>query len=298
MTGIICINKPQEFTSFDVVAVMRRCFGTKKVGHGGTLDPMATGVLPVFVGGATKAVDIIPDTDKSYRGAFRLGLTSDTQDIWGEVTSVTDRRVSAEELSSVLERFRGDIMQVPPMYSALKVNGQKLCDLARKGITVERKARPVTIYKLECAETDRADEYELYVECSGGTYIRTLCADIGVTLGCGAVMARLTRCECCGFSIDESVTLDELSSLSEEERDGLLMPCKKLFSDLDSVTLPQFYEKLFRSGQQIYQKKLGTHFCDGQMLRVNGTECGFFALGCVSEYENGSAIKSVKLFYL
>ena len=298
LCGVLVVNKHEGCTSFDIVNKIRRLYGTKRVGHAGTLDPMATGVLVVLVGRAAKAAELIQSDRKAYRARMRLGLTTDTEDITGEVLTTSGLIPDADAVKTACEKFKGEIMQIPPMYSALKVNGQKLCDLARKGITVERKARPVTIYKLECAETDRADEYELYVECSGGTYIRTLCADIGVTLGCGSVMSSLTRCECCGFSIDESVTLDELSSLSEEERDGLLMPCEKLFSDLDSVTLPQFYEKLFRSGQQIYQKKLGTHFCDGQMLRVNGTECGFFALGRVSEYENGSAIKSVKLFYL
>lgn len=157
MTGIICINKPQEFTSFDVVAVMRRCFQTKKVGHGGTLDPMATGVLPVFVGGATKAVDIIPDTDKSYRAGFRLGLASDTQDIWGEVLQRCEVNISAEILEAAMDGFRGEIMQIPPMYSALKVNGQKLCDLARQGIEIEREARPITISRLELIQFDGTD---------------------------------------------------------------------------------------------------------------------------------------------
>lgn len=141
MTGIICVNKPQEFTSFDVVASMRRCFGTKKIGHGGTLDPMATGVLPVFVGGATKAVDLVPDDSKSYRAGFRLGFVSDTQDIWGKLRSRCENGISQAEVEFALEDFRGDIMQIPPMYSALKVNGQKLCDLARRGIEVERRPR-------------------------------------------------------------------------------------------------------------------------------------------------------------
>ena len=228
----------------------------------------------------------------------RRSLTTDTEDVTGELLTTCESLPDAETVKNACESFRGEIMQIPPMYSALKVGGQKLCDLARKGITVERKARPITVYKLECNETERCDEYELYVECSGGTYIRTLCADIGAKLGCGGVMSTLTRCECCGFSIDESVTLDSLTELSYEQRVELLRPCEGIFSDLDSVTLPPFYEKLFRSGQQIYQKKIGTSFASGQLLRVNGKDCGFFALGRVGDYEDGSAIKSVKLFYL
>lgn len=298
LCGVLIVNKHGGCTSFDIVNKVRRLYGTKRVGHAGTLDPMATGVLVVLVGRAAKAAELIQSDRKAYRARMRLGLTTDTEDITGEALTTCESIPDADTVKSACEKFKGEIMQIPPMYSALKVNGQKLCDLARKGITVERKARPVTIYKLECDGTDRADEYELYVECSGGTYIRTLCADIGATLGCGAVMATLTRCECCGFSIDESVTLEALTELSYDERVGLLRPCEGIFSDLDSVTLPQFYEKLFRSGQQIYQKKIGTSFKTGQMLRVNGKDCGFFALGRVDDYEDGSAIKSVKLFYL
>ena len=173
MNGIIVVNKPREFTSFDVVAIMRGCFKTKKVGHSGTLDPMATGVLPVFIGGATKAVSVLPESGKSYRAGFRLGITSDTLDIWGECTEQKNVNISEEILLTALERFRGEIEQIPPMYSALKVNGQKLCDLARKGIEVERKPRPVTISRLELIEFDgRGGVIE--VDCSGGTYIRSL----------------------------------------------------------------------------------------------------------------------------
>ena len=296
MTGIICINKPQEFTSFDVVAVMRRCFGTKKVGHGGTLDPMATGVLPVFVGGATKAVDIIPDTDKSYRGAFRLGLTSDTQDIWGEVTSVTDRRVSAEELSSVLERFRGDIMQVPPMYSALKVNGQKLCDLARQGIEVEREARPITISRLEVTEFDGTDGV-IEVDCSSGTYIRTLCADIGKKLNTGGVMSSLTRTEASGFSLEDAITLEELENITAEERWERVLPVERVFEKFGKIHLEPFYARLAKSGCEIYQSKIKTSHPVDKFITM-WDKNGFFALGQVRQYENGTAIKAIKLFVI
>ena len=211
MTGIICINKPQEFTSFDVVASMRRAFGTKKIGHGGTLDPMATGVLPVFVGGATKAVDLVPDDSKSYRAGFRLGFVSDTQDIWGKLRSRCENGISEDEMRFALDDFRGGIMQVPPMYSALKVNGQKLCDLARRGIEVERKPRPATISRLELVSFDGTDGV-IDVDCSGGTYIRTLINDIGESVCTGAVMTSLCRTKSCGFTLEQCHELDEVQT--------------------------------------------------------------------------------------
>ena len=200
MTGIIIVDKPQEFTSFDVVAVMRGLLHTKKVGHGGTLDPMATGVLPIFAGGATKAVDIVPDSDKSYRAGFALGYKSDTLDIWGNVTGSGMAAVTTAMLEKALEKFRGDIMQIPPMYSALKVGGQKHCDLEREGIEVERKPRPIRITRLERVEFD-GQKGVIEVDCSAGTYIRTLIDVIGAELGTGAVMTSLVRTRACGLGI-------------------------------------------------------------------------------------------------
>ncbi len=267
MTGIICINKPQEFTSFDVVAVMRRCFGTKKVGHGGTLDPMATGVLPVFVGGATKAVDIIPDSDKSYRGAFRLGCTSDTQDIWGTVNNISNRRVSSEELSSVLERFRGDIMQVPPMYSALKVNGQKLCDLARQGIEVEREARPITVSRLEVTEFDGTDGV-IEVDCSSGTYIRTLIHDIGQALGTGAVMTALCRTRACGFTLAQCRTIEEVRAADAETLSSWLLPTEDVFAPLPRLELDEVQQRLYLNGVRLDATRLAYRPETEQLCRV------------------------------
>ena len=291
MTGIICINKPQEFTSFDVVAVIRRCFGTKKVGHGGTLDPMATGVLPVFVGGATKAVDIIPDTDKSYRGTFRLGLTSDTQDIWGEVTSVTDRRVSAEELSSVLERFRGDIMQVPPMYSALKVNGQKLCDLARQGIEVEREARPITVSRLEVTEFDGTDGV-IEVDCSSGTYIRTLIHDIGQALGTGAVMTALCRTRACGFSLSQCKTIEEVRAADAQTLQSWLLPTEDVFAPLPRLELDEVQQRLYLNGVRLDAARLSSRPETEQLCRVyaGGSFVG------LAKVNSGDELVSVKRF--
>ena len=211
MNGILLIDKPQDFTSFDVVAIVRKKFGTKKVGHGGTLDPMATGVLPVFIGSATKAVDLLPDSGKSYRAGFRLGLTSDTLDIWGKLSEEKPVNIAKERLEAVLERFRGEIEQTPPMFSALKVGGRKLCDLARQGIEVERKARKITISRLDLLGFNGKNG-EIEVDCSTGTYIRSLIDDIGRALGTGAVMTELRRTRACGFTLEGCFSVDTVKT--------------------------------------------------------------------------------------
>ena len=190
MNGIVIIDKPAGWTSQDVVSKLRGVLHTKRIGHGGTLDPMATGVLPVFVGRATRAVEFFEHAEKTYEATLRLGLTTDTEDITGEVLETKPVSVTKKEFLEILEQFRGEIRQVPPMYSALKINGQKLCDLARKGKEVERQSRTVTIFKLECLSFD-GNTAKLLVHCSKGTYIRTLCKDIGNALGCGGCMESL-----------------------------------------------------------------------------------------------------------
>lgn len=282
MTGIVCINKPQDFTSFDVVAVARRCFHTKKVGHGGTLDPMATGVLPIFVGGATKAVDIIPDTDKSYRGGFRLGLTSDTQDIWGEVLTRSAADISTVMLKEVLPRFTGDIMQIPPMYSALKVNGQKLCDLARKGIEVEREPRPITISRLELISFDGTDGV-IEVDCSSGTYIRTLIHDIGAALGTGAVMTSLCRTRACGFSLSQCHTIEELHEADEQTLSSWLIPTDSVFSPLPEIHLDEVQQRLYLNGVRLDAERLAVdNIVQGSTFRIYGAD-SFFGLAQINE---------------
>lgn len=288
MNGIIVINKPREFTSFDVVAVVRGCFHTKKVGHSGTLDPMATGVLPVFVGGATKAISLLPDHDKSYRAGFRLGITSDTLDIWGNCSEQREVNISAEMLLKILEKFNGEIEQIPPMYSALKVNGQKLCDLARKGIEVERKPRRVTISKLELVSFDGRDGV-LDVDCSSGTYIRSLVDDIGRELVAGAVMTALERTRACGFLSDESVSVDELRALSDEERLKLLKPVEGVFSDYSAILLDDTQTRLYLNGVRLEVKRLRGDFGEG-IYRVYGD--GFIGL---AKIQNGELI-SMKRF--
>ena len=301
--GVLAVNKPGGMTSHDVVNIVRKIYGTKKVGHTGTLDPMASGVLVVLIGRAVKATEYISSATKGYRATLRLGLTTDTEDITGAVLSESTDIPPADKVKEVCERFVGDIMQVPPMYSALKVNGQKLVDLARKGITVEREARKITVYSLSCEETESKTDFILDVSCSGGTYIRTLCADIGKELGCGGVMATLERTEACGFSIEKAICLDELREYPKEELCSLLVPTEELFADLPVVRFSEFFEKLSRGGCEIYQSKIGTHHPIGKRVRIYG-KGGFFAIGevipeseCRSP-ELGSAIKAIKLFEL
>lgn len=296
--GVLAINKPCGVTSHDIVNRVRRLYGAKRVGHAGTLDPMATGVLVVLVGRAAKACEYISSDRKAYRAILRLGLVTDTEDITGEVLRECKDMPAADEVYDVCREFVGNIKQVPPMYSALKVNGQKLYDLARQGVTVEREARDIMIYSLSCVAGERNDEFILDVECSGGTYIRTLCADIGARLGCGGVMAALERRGACGINISECHTLEELEKMGDGERKALLLPTERLFGDLESVKLSEFFEKLFRDGCPIYQKKIKTDYPVGARVRVCDGAGNFFALGEVIDTEGGSAVKSVKIFEL
>ena len=223
--GIIIIDKPTGWTSMDVCAKLRGILREKRIGHAGTLDPMATGVLPVFVGRATKAVQFAENGRKEYRAVLKLGTVTDTQDTTGAVLEAHPVTVGADEVRAALEHFTGELLQLPPMYSALKVNGQKLYDLARQGKTVERKPRAITVYELELLEQSAPDEFALRVVCSKGTYIRTLCQDLGQALGCGGCMAALRRTMAAGFRIEEAVTLE----LAQEEHETLLLPLDEYF---------------------------------------------------------------------
>lgn len=297
-SGVIIINKPEGMTSHDVVNKMRRLFSTKRVGHTGTLDPMATGVLVILIGRAAKAAEYLSSDEKGYVATLRLGTTYDTEDITGTPTSSCDAIPKESAVYEAVNGFVGEILQTPPMYSALKVNGQKLCDLARKGVQIEREARPVTIYSIDAKKCDTPTDYTLSVKCSAGTYIRTLCADIGSTLGCGGAMAALCRTLAGGFSISDSHTLEELEALSFDERISLLIPTESLFSDLSRVLLPAFYEKLCRNGCEIYLSKLRLQNAPtiGQRVRLCSQSGDFFALGEVREYDAGLAIKAIKMF--
>ena len=296
--GVLAVHKGEGMTSHDVVNKVRRLYNTKRVGHAGTLDPLATGVLVVLIGRAAKACEYISSDRKTYKATLRLGLTTDTEDITGEVLSRSEQIPDAERVAAVCREFVGNIKQIPPMYSALKVNGQKLYDLARQGKVVEREAREIAVFSLDCKPTESATDYTLTVACSGGTYIRTLCADIGSALGCGGVMATLERLEACGVSSRECHTLDELEKMGEDERQGILLPTERLFEDLEAVNLPAFFEKLFRDGCPIYQKKIKTRVPVGAKVRIRTEDGRFFALGEAAERDGESVIKSVKIFEL
>ena len=245
MNGIVIVDKPQGWTSQDVTARLRRVFGTRRIGHGGTLDPMATGVLPVFVGRATRGVEFFEHARKEYETLLRPGIVTDTQDITGTVLETREVSLDDAGIEAALAGFRGEILQVPPMYSALKVNGQKLCDLARRGKTVDRQPRPITIHALEYLGME-GDCLRLRVDCSKGTYIRTLCQDIGQALGCGGCMEALRRTRAGEYTISQAVPLQEL--LDSENPAQYLRPVDSMFANHPMVSLTANQERRCRNG--------------------------------------------------
>lgn len=291
MTGIICINKDKDITSFGVVAKVRGITREKKAGHTGTLDPMATGVLPVMLGGATRFLDYLPDSDKGYRAGFMLGKTTDTLDITGAVTGEYEVSVTDEQVRNVLEKFRGVISQVPPMYSAVSVDGKRLYDLARQGIEVERQARQVEIKKLELVDCENG-EYTIDVVCTKGTYIRTLIDDIGRELGCGAVMTGLTRTLAMGFTLEDSVTLDELQRRRDEELpfDDIVMDIEKMFEPYDRVTVSEAQSKRFSNGGALVLERIRKKLTDG-IYRVYSPDGLFLGLGECSTEKQELSVK-------
>ena len=298
LCGVILVNKHKGVTSHDIVFKIRKLYGTKKVGHTGTLDPLATGVLPVLIGRGAKAAEYLLSENKGYSAKIQLGITTDTEDITGKILSKSDTFPTKEEFFEAVNHFIGEIDQVPPMYSALKVDGKKLVDLAREGITIERQSRKITVYsiKAECVSEEEGI-YTLDVDCSKGTYIRTLCADIGAYLGCGAVMSELNRTKSGTFTLNNAHTIAQIEEMTMEERANLVVPIEELFVEAPKVILPDFYAKLCRSGCHIYQHKIKTTHPVGEFIRICDKD-GFFALGQVKEYEEGTAIKSLKLFKL
>ena len=257
MNGIVIVDKPQGWTSQDVTARLRRVFNTRRIGHGGTLDPMATGVLPVFVGRATRGVEFFEHAEKTYEAVVRLGIATDTEDITGTVLEEKEIAISEAEFLDILPQFRGKIQQIPPMYSALKVNGQKLCDLARKGKEVERQSREIEIFRLDCLEFN-GREARLLVHCSKGTYIRTLCKDIGAALGCGGCMASLRRVTAGEYTIEEAVPLETLLETTEPEK--YLRPVDSMFRNIEAVKLTPNQEKRCRNGNSFsIQMEDGTY---------------------------------------
>ena len=284
MNGIVIVDKPQDWTSQDVTARLRRVFNTRRIGHGGTLDPMATGVLPVFVGRATRGVEIFEHAEKTYETVLRLGLTTDTEDITGTVLTRQDVNVTAQQAERALEAFRGEIFQIPPMYSALKVGGQKLCDLARKGKEVERKPRPITIHELTLLEQGE-NTLRLRVRCSKGTYIRTLCKDIGEALGCGGCMAELRRVTAGEYTIEEAVPLQELLDTQEPEK--YLRGVDTLFRNHPEVKLTANQETRCRNGNSFSR-----NLADGTYRAYS--QSGEFLM--LAKVENG-VMSTVKSFF-
>ena len=282
--GIIVIDKPQGWTSMDICAKLRGMYREKRIGHAGTLDPMATGVLPVFIGRATRAVEFADKGDKEYVAGLKLGIVTNTQDTSGEVLESRPVNVTPEQLEEALTKFRGDIEQIPPMYSAIKINGKKLYELARKGKEVERKPRPVTIHALTLEEQTAPDEYVIRVRCSKGTYIRTLCHDIGQVLGCGGAMSSLRRSMAAGFTLEQAVSLDTVQD--SEDRLSLLLPVDAYFSTFPALTVDAANEKKIRNGMTLVMPKL----VPGQ-YRVYGADGAFLAL-CNAEQGKLFTVKS------
>lgn len=288
MNGILLIDKPRDWTSHDVVGKLRGILRERRIGHSGTLDPMATGLLVVFIGRATRAVEFAEAHEKEYHAGLRLGMVTDTQDVTGTVLEQCDCSVSRAELETVLPRFRGEIQQIPPMYSAIKVQGKKLYEIARKGGEVERKPRPVTISKLEVTGEEHGD-YLLDVVCSKGTYIRTLCHDIGGALGVGGTMSALRRVRAGQFSLENAYTLEQVQQAADAGRaEELLLPVDALFAEYPAVALTAKGEKRCRVGNDYPVPETA-----GEICRVYGGDGAFLAL---ARAEQGIG-KTIKSFY-
>lgn len=292
MTGIICLDKPKGMSSFMAVKRASRLLGVKKAGHTGTLDPMATGVLVIMLGHSTRFIELLPEHKKSYSARVRLGVTTDTLDITGEVLTESPVNVTEELLLSVAEKFKGEILQTPPMYSALKKDGERLYDLARKGIEVERESRKITIEKLDIYDFDGTD-FTMNVTCSAGTYIRSLCDDIGKTLGCGAVMTELRRISANGFSIDNAVTLEELETLVKENNvKSVFVPIESALMSYGEITVTKPQANRFHNGGALFYERLHGNYPVG-IYRVYSPERQFLGLGEILEEKGDLEVRRV-----
>ncbi len=293
MTGIILLDKPKDITSFGAVARVRRICGEKKCGHTGTLDPMATGILTIMLGGSTRFIELLPSHDKAYIADFRLGTVTDTLDITGKVLETRAVNVTAQQVKEKLEGFVGEISQLPPMYSAVSVDGQRLYDLARQGVEVERKPRQVSVFSIEMLiENEQTGEYRISVECSSGTYIRTLISDLGEALGCGAVLTQLRRTKANGFDIKNAVTLDMLSQAAENgELDKIVIPVEKALEDYPMIKVTAAQAKRFRNGGELDLQRLKYPRMLG-LFRIYDPEDSFIGLGEIGA-GNSLAVKRV-----
>lgn len=294
MTGVILLDKPKDFTSFDAVAKIRGICHEKKCGHSGTLDPMATGVMTVFLGGATRFIELLPDHDKTYIADIQLGITTDTLDITGRVIETTDFPSNESSFISAAEQFKGQIIQIPPMYSAVSVNGKRLYELAREGKEIDRPERTVNIYRLEILNSISAEgKYRILVECSSGTYVRTLVADIGRKIGCGATLTGLRRVKANGFSTDDTVTFSQLQSAADGGRLGeIIRPVDEILNKYASVNVSHAQAVRFSNGGELYSERV--HECTGDGLyRVYSPENEFLGIGEKSE----GLLKPKKIFH-
>ena len=294
ISGLVLVNKEAGVTSQTVVSRVKRLFGAAKAGHTGTLDPMATGVLPVLVGRAVKASDFILSAEKHYRAELLLGRDTDTEDITGTTLSESDDIPDEATVQATVARFVGEQMQIPPMYSAIRVGGRRLMEIAREGKTIEREGRPITVYSLAATRLS-ARVYALDVHCSKGTYIRTLCADIGRALGSYGCMQALARTETAGFSLAACHTLAEYEKMTQEERLSTVIPTEELFPAAARVELPAFFARLAHNGLPIYLRKIGRTDPLGSYSRLYDGGV-FFALGEVREEEEGLAIRPIRQF--
>ncbi len=292
MTGIICLDKPKDMSSFMAVKRASRILGVKKAGHTGTLDPMATGVLVIMLGHSTRFIELLPEHKKSYTARVKLGITTDTLDITGKILSENYVDVSKEQLLSVAEKFKGEIFQVPPMYSALKKDGERLYDLARKGIEVTREQRQITIEQLDIYDFDGV-EFSMDVTCSAGTYIRSLCDDIGRELGCGAVMTELRRTSANGFSIETAVTLEELETLVNENNiQRVLTSVEDALLSYNEITVTKPQANRFHNGGGLAYDRLHGNYPIG-IYRVYSPERQFLGLGEIKEEKGDLEVRRV-----
>lgn len=286
MNGIVLVDKPQGWTSHDVVAKLRGVYGLKRIGHSGTLDPMATGLLAVFLGRATKAVEYSEAAEKEYIAHLRLGIETDTQDTTGAVLKTTGQIPDRAALEAVLPRFRGEISQLPPMYSAIKVNGKKLYEIARRGGEVERQPRRITIHSLDLIGEESGD-YILRVRCSKGTYVRTLCHDIGAALGCGGAMSALRRTRIGLYDVKEAHTMEELTSVTREAAESLVLPLESIFLEYPVIALTAVNEAHCRNGRDF------TIAAADGIYRLHGQDGSFLMLAELKDHQ----VSALKRFF-
>ncbi len=298
INGIIIIDKPKGYTSFDIIAIMRKILNIKKIGHAGTLDPMATGVLPILIGSATKAQDLFLDSNKEYIAEFQLGITTDTLDITGNILNTCDFKVTQADIKLVTDVFKGHIKQKPPMYSAIKKDGKKLYEFARKGIEIERKERDIFIKKLDILDFNKTSgKGTIKVLCSKGTYIRSLCDDIGNRLGCGAVLSNLRRTKACGFDVSEAVTIEDVKeNFKCEKWNRNIIGIDKIFYLYKSIKISQAQSIRFKNGGclDLFRTNINKNFIDNEIYRIYNENQIFLGLGKISEKERKMII--YKLF--